>query len=194
MSLARFDALPGGVALAGVLALCGPPSQAFEPQLGSKNFTPPSFVPNYFSNEAAPFGRGAQTAQPGADRFNTAPAAPSGGYAAAAEPSRNIAPSAGRASYRGTQARGRTGRVRSASSRTARVHVGTASAQSSGRVEQQGGIRARLAESGIPAFSRDHQSRRRGPAQPRRSRRRAGPTSLPLSRRGLLDRAGPPAI
>ena len=106
------------------LALTGMPAQAFEPQPGSKNFTPPSFVPNYFSNEAAPFGRASQSAQPGADRFNTAPVAASGGDAATSEPSRNAAASAGRASYRGKQARGRTGRFKSASSRTVRAHAG----------------------------------------------------------------------
>jgi hypothetical protein len=99
------------------------PAQAFEPQLGSRNFTPPSSVPNYFSDEAAPFGRGAQTAQPGADRFNTAPAAASGDYAVQSEPSRNTAANAGHATYRGKQARGRGGYGRSASSRTVRAQV-----------------------------------------------------------------------
>jgi hypothetical protein len=117
-------ALAGG--LAG-LALSGAPSQAFEPQPGSKNFTPPSFVPNYFSDEAALFGRASQTAQPAGDRFNTAPVAASGGYAVTSEPSRNTTASAGRARYRGKLAHGRTGRVKSASSRTVRAHAGGAS-------------------------------------------------------------------
>ena len=88
---------PGVCSCCRVLALYGAPSQAFEPPLGGKNFTPPSFVPNYFSNEAAPFGRGRSPPQPGADRFNTAPVAASGGYAATSEPPRNTAASAGRA-------------------------------------------------------------------------------------------------
>jgi hypothetical protein len=115
-----------GLALPGVLALCGAPSEAFEPPLGSKNFTSPSFVPDYFSNEAAPFGRGSQAAQPAADRFNTAPVATSGAYAAAPDPSRDSEASAGSASYRGTLAHSRTGRGKSASSRTARAHHGGA--------------------------------------------------------------------
>jgi len=67
-------------------ALAGIPARAFEPPPGSKNFATPSSVPNYFSNEAAPFGRRPQTATPGADRFNTAPSAPGYGHAAVSVP------------------------------------------------------------------------------------------------------------
>ena len=142
-----------GLALAGVLAVGGAPSHAFEPQLGSKNFTPPNFVPNYFSNEAAPFGRGSQAAQPGADRFNTAPVAPSAGYAVTSEPSRNAEASAGRATYRGKLARGRTGRVKSASSRDVpRAHVRSGAFP---RGARQVGSRASFREGGVPAFRRD---------------------------------------
>jgi hypothetical protein len=114
--------LAWGLALPATLALCGAPSQAFEPQLGSKNFTSPSFVPDYFSNEGAPFGRGSRVAQPAADRFNTAPVATGGAYTATSDPSRNTAASAGRATYRGKVARGKTEHARSASSRTVRAH------------------------------------------------------------------------
>jgi hypothetical protein len=83
-------------------------SYAIEPPPGSRNFTPPGFVPNYFSNEAAPFhgGAGARLVQPGADQFNAAPA--SGGRAAAA--SRRHGPqgyAADRAKQRGKLARGK---------------------------------------------------------------------------------------
>jgi hypothetical protein len=110
-----------GFVAAGLLtllgALAGVPAQAFEPPPGSKNFTSPNSVPNYFSNEAAPFGRGSQMAQPGADRFNTAP------IAAISQPTRNTASSASRGTHRSKLARGRTGRAKFVSSRTARTHV-----------------------------------------------------------------------
>ena len=125
------------LAVTGVLTCCGAltgmPAQAFEPQLGSKNFTPPNFVPNYFSNEGAPFGRGSQSAQPDADRFNTAPVAAGDGYAVRSESSVNTAASAGRTAYRGRQARGRTGRLKSASSRTVRAHGGPVSGRAASR-------------------------------------------------------------
>ena len=48
-----------GLALAGLLIFCGAlagvPAQAFEPPPGNKNFATPGSVPNYFSDEAAPF-------------------------------------------------------------------------------------------------------------------------------------------
>jgi hypothetical protein len=46
-----------GVALA--IALGGFPAGAVEAPPGSKNFTPPGDVPNYFSNESGPFQGGA---------------------------------------------------------------------------------------------------------------------------------------
>ncbi|MGE0259982.1 MAG: hypothetical protein AB7H71_03685 [Alphaproteobacteria bacterium] len=115
-----------GLAFAGVLAVCSAPTQAFEPPLGSKNFTSPSFVPNYFSNEAAPFGRGSPAAQPAADRFNTAPAPAAAGYAATSETSPSPAASAVRQTYRGKPARAGTGHAKSASSRTVRGYAGGA--------------------------------------------------------------------
>jgi hypothetical protein len=116
-----------GLALSGLLIVCGAlagaPSQAFEPPQGSKNFTPPSSVPNYVSNEAGPFGRGSSAAQPGADRFNTAPVAATGSPAARSEPTRSTAASAGRATHQGSLARGGTDRLKSASTRAARAHT-----------------------------------------------------------------------
>ena len=55
------------IPLALVFALAGAPAEAAEPPPGSKNFTPPSTVPNYFSNENTPFQSGAEApaAQPG---------------------------------------------------------------------------------------------------------------------------------
>lgn len=54
-------------------AVAGRPAHAVEPPPGSRNFTPPGSVPNYFSNESAPFqgGAGARAATPPAgDQFN----------------------------------------------------------------------------------------------------------------------------
>ena len=60
MSLSRRlrpPALALGVALA--IAAAGIPVGAVEAPPGSKNFTPPADVPNYFSNESGPFQGGA---------------------------------------------------------------------------------------------------------------------------------------
>jgi hypothetical protein len=122
-----------GLALAGLLTLCGTPAgmaaRAFEPPPGSKNFTAPSSVPNYFSNEAAPFRRGPQTAAPGADRFNTAPARTGSSHAAVAPPTPDTAASAGRGTHQSTPARGGTARSKQAASRTA-GRTGSRKAQS----------------------------------------------------------------
>ena len=116
-----------GLALAGMLTLCGAlagvPAQAFEPPPGSKNFSAPGSVPNYFSNEAAPLGQGSQTAQPGADRFTTARVPISSSPAAAMPPTYQVTASAGRATYRGRMARGRAGRGTHAASRSGRSHA-----------------------------------------------------------------------
>ncbi len=59
-------ALAACVTLAAGLA--GAPADAVEAPPGSKNFTPPGYVPNYFSNESGSFRGGASVgaAQPGA--------------------------------------------------------------------------------------------------------------------------------
>src|SRR4051812_49374262 len=81
-----------GFARVGLLAFCGAliamPAVAFEPPSGNKNFTSPSSVPDYFSNEAAPFGRGSHAATPGADRFTTAPIGASPDHASMFQPAR----------------------------------------------------------------------------------------------------------
>src|SRR5260221_2740932 len=47
------------LALGLALAIAGSPADAVEAPPGSKNFTPPRDVPNYFSNESGPFQGGA---------------------------------------------------------------------------------------------------------------------------------------
>lgn len=69
MSLSRrlcHLALALCVALA--VAVAGMPADAVEAPPGSRNFTPPADVPNYFSNESGPFqgGANARNAEPGA--------------------------------------------------------------------------------------------------------------------------------
>jgi len=58
----------GLAACVALVALAGAPANAVEAPPGTKNFTPPGYVPNYFSNESGSF-RGAPAAgaaQPGA--------------------------------------------------------------------------------------------------------------------------------
>ena len=71
------------LAIAGVLATS--PAGAVEPPSGSRNFTAPGYVPNYFSNESGPFhsGANARVAQPGVPPGFAAPA-PRPGIAVAA--------------------------------------------------------------------------------------------------------------
>ncbi|HEV8679653.1 MAG TPA: hypothetical protein VGQ90_09785 [Stellaceae bacterium] len=52
MSLRRKFRPPVLAALIGLAALASAPAAAVEPLRGSKNFTAPGYVPNYFSNEA----------------------------------------------------------------------------------------------------------------------------------------------
>jgi hypothetical protein len=70
----RCKALALGVALA--IAVAGAPADAVEAPPGSKNFTPPRDVPNYFSNESGPFqgGANARNAQSGTAPIVAAPA------------------------------------------------------------------------------------------------------------------------
>ena len=66
------------------IAVAGAPAGALEAPPGSKNFTPPADVPNYFSNESGPFHSGAtaHTAQPSAVPVAIAPPV-HGGHAVA---------------------------------------------------------------------------------------------------------------
>jgi len=62
------------------VAVAGGPADAVEAPPGSKNFTPPPEVPNYFSNESGPFHSGAiaRSAEPGAVPMVAAPASRDG--------------------------------------------------------------------------------------------------------------------
>jgi hypothetical protein len=128
----RHDPRPGlrrfllAVLLASAGALTGPPAGAFEPPPGSKNFTPPNSVPNYFSNEATAFRGGARPAPPGADRFNTAPNSATSIAADVPRYRRGEPVSAGRAKHRGKLVRGRTGRFRATSAHTRAARIGKA--------------------------------------------------------------------
>jgi len=119
-----------GLALAGLLIFCGAlagvPAQGFEAPPGSKNFSTPGSVPNYFSNEAAPLGEGPQTAQPGVDRFNTAPRAASYAHSAVSvpQPTHSTAASAGRGTHHTRITRGGSGRYRFAAARHGQAYVG----------------------------------------------------------------------
>jgi hypothetical protein len=70
----RRTALIGSVALAVALAaaLVLTAAKAAEPPAGSRNFTPPGYVPNYFSNESGPF-RGEAPGPPAAYAPGPAP-------------------------------------------------------------------------------------------------------------------------
>ena len=84
------------------LAVAGAPADAVEAPPGSKNFSPPRDVPNYFSNESGPFQGGANTRNA---QSETAPivAAP-GPHGRVATSSRRNA----RHAARNAKARGRT--------------------------------------------------------------------------------------
>ena len=78
MSLSRrLRALALGFGVGLAAALAGAPADAVEAPPGSKNFTPPTGVPNYFSNESGPFHSGGATtraAQPAEVPVAIAPA------------------------------------------------------------------------------------------------------------------------
>jgi hypothetical protein len=104
MSL-RHLMLAAGVALAAAVA--GAPVDAVAAPPGSKNFTPPGYVPNYFSGEAPSFQGNAATqpVQPGASQPRVGP-----GFAAPAPQSTVAAASRGlgrRHAVRAAQGRGR---------------------------------------------------------------------------------------
>ena len=71
-----FRRLALAITAALVVAAAAAPSGAVETPAGSKNFTAPGYVPNYFSNESVPFqgGAGARAGQPGAVPVFAAPA------------------------------------------------------------------------------------------------------------------------
>jgi hypothetical protein len=93
---------------------------AVEPISGSRNFTPPRSVPDYFSNESGPFHDRAagRAAQPGSDRFITG-SVPSAAAAPARHHQRKVSASSARAKHRGKHARSGPTRHRHA----VRAHV-----------------------------------------------------------------------
>jgi hypothetical protein len=97
----RFRHLALAACIAVLTAAVNVPASAVEPAPGSKNFEPPSAVPNYFSNEAGPFrgGAGAETtySNPPSNQgpVVVSPDAPS--RAAAAAPRRSVSRHAARA-------------------------------------------------------------------------------------------------
>jgi hypothetical protein len=76
------------------IAVAGTPADAVEAPPGSRNFTPPSDVPNYFSNESGPFqGRAtARNAQPEAVPVVAAPTSHRGRAVASRRASRHHHP------------------------------------------------------------------------------------------------------
>jgi hypothetical protein len=83
---------------------------AVEPPSGSRNFTAPRHVPNYFSNETAPFRgtSGGQTASPGGGPVVAVPAQAYHGTVASNRRARQQSVHAGR--QRAKLARGKAGR------------------------------------------------------------------------------------
>ena len=72
----RLNPLALALCVALAAGLAGLPADAVEAPPGSKNFSPPVDVPNYFSNESGPFqgGANARNGQPGAGPVVAAPA------------------------------------------------------------------------------------------------------------------------
>jgi len=83
---------------------------AVEPPSGSRNFTAPNHVPNYFSNETAPFRgtSGGQTASPGGGPVVVGPVQAQHGTVASSRRARQQSVHAGR--QRAKLARGKAGR------------------------------------------------------------------------------------
>jgi hypothetical protein len=125
MSLRRrlpLRALALGLALAAAVA--GGPTAAVAAPPGSKNFTPPADVPNYFSNESGPFqgGANARNAQSDTAGNAAAPASPGRALTASRRTARHHA-------ARLAKARGRTRLAHvKASAHRQFAHAGTASA------------------------------------------------------------------
>jgi len=116
----RRLALALGAALA--IAVAGAPADAVETPSGSKNFSPPGYVPNYFSNESGPFqgGAHARSAQPDTAPIAAAPVARGKSLVSARRNTRHHA-------ARLAKARGRTRLAHAkASAHRQVVHVGAA--------------------------------------------------------------------
>jgi hypothetical protein len=123
-------------------------AHAVEAGPGSRNFTAPGSVPNYFSNEAAPFQGEIRAAQPGADQYNAAPGRTTTTAAAPRRHTRKASASAARGKHRGKLVRAKgsssrqlaragaakggkaaLGRTRSAKSKTAAKSMKTTATQ-----------------------------------------------------------------
>jgi hypothetical protein len=93
---------------------------AVEPASGSRNFTAPRHVPNYFSNETAPFrgASGGQTASPGNSPVVVIPRTVNGGSVESNRHARQKSVQAGR--HRARLARGKVRRGQAVHARLAR--------------------------------------------------------------------------
>ena len=122
---ARLRRLALAVCLAYGAGLGTDMAAAVEPPSGSRNFTAPRHVPNYFSNETAPFRgtSGGQTTSPGAGPVVAAPVQAQHGAVASNRRARQKSVHAGR--QRAKLARGKAGRhgqvVRAGGSRGGKV-------------------------------------------------------------------------
>ena len=105
----RLRRLALAVCLAYGAAVGAAAGAAVELPSGSSNFTPPNHVPNYFSNETAPFRgtSGGQTASPGASPVVAVPGAAERSVASG-RAARQYSVQAGR--HRARLARGKAGR------------------------------------------------------------------------------------
>jgi hypothetical protein len=105
----RLRRLTLAVCLAFGTGIAAETAVAVEPPSGSRNFTPPGNVPNYFSNETAPFRgtSGGQTASPGAGPVVAVPGAAEHGVASG-RAARQHSVQVGR--HRARLARGKPGR------------------------------------------------------------------------------------
>lgn len=106
-------------------AVAGLPADAVETPPGTTNFTPPAYVPNYFSNESGPFqgDANARTAQPGVGPSLAAPAARGSGAALAHRITRHHPARAAKAAGRTRLAHGKASAHRQfAHARAAQPH------------------------------------------------------------------------
>lgn len=136
-----------GLALAAYVtlgaAVAGLPVYAVEPPSGSKNFSAPSGVPNYFSNESGPFQGGAiaRPASPGAGPVYATPAPRGRSVATSRHRGRYASARGARGNHR-QAARGRAGSyhytshargARTGSAKGKAVTAGTRTAPSKGK-------------------------------------------------------------
>jgi hypothetical protein len=167
----RHLMLAAGVALAAAVA--GAPVHVAAAPPGSKNFTPPGYVPNYFSGEAQSFqgNATARAIQPGAGPGFAAPA-PRGTLAVAAASHRIGRPLAGRAALGRGRVRlvhGRSTTRPSLHARAGRAGIGRARIATSARAPgprvaqtQHGPARSKAVATGSRAAPSKAKSAARG--------------------------------